>query len=74
MEATIEEFYYAFCMALREELMIHWTANLHTFDSSKVKSVYYISMEYLPGKFLGNNITNIGAWDLTKAVFKKNKP
>lgn len=70
-EATTQEFYRAFCTALREELMINWTANLHTFDKERSRMIYYISMEYLPGKFLGNNITNVGAWDLLKAVLTK---
>jgi len=70
-EATLEEFYYALCMIIREEVMLHWSATLHTFDDAHVRMVYYLSMEYMPGRFLNNNITNIGAWDLLKLVLKK---
>lgn len=70
-EATIEEFYQAFCFALREEIMINWTASLKTYETLQEKIIYYLSMEYMPGKFLGNNITNIGLQDLVNAVVKK---
>lgn len=67
-EATNKEFYLAFCKAFREEIMINWTANLRTIKENKAKILYYLSMEYLPGKFLGNNIANMNDHDLVKAV------
>jgi starch phosphorylase len=70
-EATMEEFYHALCMIMKEEIMLHWSATLHTFDEEHVRMVYYLSMEYMPGRFLSNNITNVGAWDLLKIVLKK---
>ena len=33
--ATNEEFYKAFCLALREEIMINWTASANTLKSEK---------------------------------------
>lgn len=70
-KASGEEFYLAFSMALREEIMINWTATLHTMEKKKARTLHYLSMEYLPGRLLGNNITNIGAFDLVKAVLAK---
>ncbi len=70
-KASIEEFYQAFCSALREEIMIHWTASLDSMDETKARVLYFLSMEYLPGRFLKNNIVNIGAHDLVQAVLKK---
>jgi glycogen phosphorylase len=70
-EASPHEFYQAFCVALREEIMINWTATLHSIDEGKKPILYYLSMEHLPGKFMSNNITNIGANDLLKAVLQK---
>lgn len=69
-DATIEEFYYAFCMALREEIMVNWAASQESFEQKKARTAYYISMEYLPGRFLGNNITNIGASELVQKVLE----
>ncbi len=69
-EATAEEFYRAFALTLREELMINWTACMHTYRKKQVRMFYYLCMEYMPGRFLGNNITNIHATDLVRHVMK----
>ena len=69
--ATTEEFYQAFCEALREEVMINWMASLETIRTKKVRVAHYFSMEYLPGRLTGNNLTNIGATDLVRAVVTK---
>jgi glycogen phosphorylase len=69
-EASTQEFYYALCMSLREKIMLNWTANWHTIDNSKARIINYLSMEYLPGKFLGNNITNMGVRELVHEVLK----
>ena len=70
-EASSEEFYQAFCLALREETMINWTATTRSIEKNQNKMLYYVSMEYLPGKFLKNNITNLKAHELVSAVLKK---
>lgn len=67
-EASTHEFYYALCMALRDKMMTNWISNLHSISEKKRRILYYLSMEYLPGKFLKNNITNIGADELIKHV------
>lgn len=69
--ALIEEFYQAFCSVLREEIMINWTASLDTIEEKKVRVLNFLSMEYLPGRFLRHNIMNIGATELVQAVLKK---
>ena len=69
--ATAEEFYRAFSKALREEIMINWTATSNTFCNKKVRKAYYLSMEYMPGRCLRNNINNIGASELIECVLKK---
>lgn len=70
-KACMEEFYQAFCQVLREEIMINWTASLDTAEEKKARHLYFLSMEYLPGRFLRNNITNIGATEVVQAVLKK---
>ncbi len=69
-EANPEEFYRAFALTLREEVMINWTACAHTFKKRRVRMLYYLCMEYMPGRFLGNNITNIQAGELVRNVMK----
>jgi starch phosphorylase len=70
-EASIEDFYQAFCLSLREELMIHWAATFKTVEKKRPRIAYFLSMEYMPGRLLGNNITNLGAQELVKAVLVK---
>ena len=67
-EATLEEFYYAFCRSFHEEIMINMTATMNTFIKQKSRMLYYLSMEYMPGRLFGNNVTNISAIDLVKRV------
>lgn len=70
-EASEDELYRAFCFALREEIMINWTATSHTFTKKGPRKTYYVSMEYLPGRLLGNNVANIGSVELVKCVLKQ---
>ena len=69
-EANPQEFYRAFSLTLREEIMINWTASTHTYKNVQARMLYYVCMEYMPGRFLGNNIINIHANELVKRVMK----
>lgn len=70
-EATTDEFYRALVYSLREEIMINWLATSRTRVQNDVRMVYYLSMEYLPGRMLTNNITNLASLDLVKIVLQK---
>lgn len=70
-DASDIEFYQALCFALREEVMINWTATKRSVEKTGAKTLYYLSMEYLPGKFMQNNITNLQSTDLILSVLKK---
>lgn len=70
-EASPEEFYRAFALTLREEIMINWTACAHTYRERKSRMLFYLCMEYMPGRFCRNNIINIHATDLLCYVFKQ---
>jgi starch phosphorylase len=70
-EASDEELFRAFSFALREEIMINWLTTEKTFLKGDVRKLYYLSMEFLPGRILTNNIINIGAFDIVAATFRK---
>ncbi len=70
-EANNDEIYRALSYALREEIMINWLACARTWISQDVRMVYYISMEYLPGRILTNNITNLSANEIIRLVIYK---
>ncbi len=69
--ASCEEFYQALCLALREEIMLHANATIHTIQHKKSRMLNFLSMEYLPGRLLGNNVCNMSANELIAAVLKK---
>lgn len=70
-EATNEEFYQAFCTAIREEVMINWTASRELLNEKKSRIINFLSMEYLPGRYFGKNLSNMASMDLVKVVFEK---
>jgi len=70
-ETSSDEFYIALCSALRQEITLNWIATTLSFWKNKPRLLYYLSMEYLPGRFTGNNLTNIGANELVKLVLAK---
>ena len=70
-EANSEEFYLALCYALREQIMINWQASAQTWLKKNVRVIFYLSLEYLPGRFLGNNIINLKASEIVQIVLKK---
>ncbi|NGX37374.1 MAG: Maltodextrin phosphorylase, partial [Chlamydiae bacterium] len=70
-EANDEAVFRAFSLTLREEIMINWTASIHTMTKELPRTLYYLCLEYLPGRFLTNSIANIHAGELVKIVMKK---
>jgi len=72
-EATDQEFYHAFSLALRETIMINWQAAAHTFLKNDVRMLYYISLEHLPGKILSQTITGLQKEELLQKVMMRMK-
>jgi glycogen phosphorylase len=66
-----DELYRALSYALREEIMINWGAASSTFTKQDVRMLYYFSMEYMPGRVMSNNISNISSSEIVKAVLQK---
>lgn len=70
-EANSNEFYRALCYALREEIMINWLAAARTQAKQDVRTLYYLSMEYLPGRIFSNNITNLNSEEVIRLALHK---
>ena len=58
-EATLQQVYQAVSLAVKDMIIDRWIATQKKYDKEDVKVVYYMSMEFLTGRFLGNNIINI---------------
>jgi len=64
-----QDTYRALSYALRDVLMEKWITTQKTFYAGKMKRVYYLSLEFLVGRSLGNAIVNMGLMDeVTQAV------
>jgi starch phosphorylase len=70
-EANPNEFYRALAYAVREETMINWLATVRTNFKHECRMVYYLSMEYLPGRIFVNNVNNLSATELIKMATQK---
>jgi len=68
---TASEFdvYQALAFAVRDRLMERWFKTQNTYYHQDAKRVYYLSLEFLMGRALGNNMLNLGAEDVyTRAM------
>ena len=58
-EATPQQIYQAVSLAIKDMIIDRWIATHKEYDKKDAKIVYYMSMEFLTGRFLGNNIINL---------------
>ena len=65
-EATEQEIFQAVSYAVKDVIIDQWLATQQTFDKEDPKMVYYMSMEFLMGRALGNNLINLTAYKEVK--------
>jgi glycogen/starch/alpha-glucan phosphorylases len=70
-EVDEEQIYIAVCYAAKEIIVDEWIATHKEYDKKDVKTVYYLSMEFLMGRALGNNIINLKAKKDVEEVLKE---
>ena len=64
--ATLHDRYLALALAVRDRLVDRWIKTQQTHHDQQVKRAYYLSLEYLTGRSLGNNVINLGIEDAVK--------
>ena len=67
-EATPQQVFQAVAYAVKDVIIDEWIATHKEYEKKDVKTVYYLSMEFLMGRALGNDIINIGARKEIKEV------
>mgnify|MGYP001176947034 CR=1 FL=1 len=65
--ATSHDLYQCMAYSIRDRLMERWNDTMNTYYEENVKRVYYLSLEYLMGRTLGNSLVNL---DITGAAGK----
>jgi starch phosphorylase len=62
--ATRRDLYVALAMTVRDRLIDRWIATRRTYyDHPDAKRVYYLSLEFLIGRTLGNSLINLNVYD-----------
>ena len=68
-EASPQEIYQAVSYSVKDDIIDRWIATHKAYKEKNVKKVYYLSMEFLVGRALGNNLINLGYYkDVKKAL------
>ena len=70
-EATPQQIFQALSYAIKDVIIDDWIATQKQFDETGAKKVYYLSMEFLMGRALGNNIINLGAKKAVKEALEE---
>jgi len=65
--ATPNDVYLAVSHAVRDRLVQRWIKTQRTYYRNDVKRAYYLSAEFLLGRFLGINLLKLGLWDHARA-------
>ena len=65
-EANDQEVFQAVSYAVKDIIIDKWIATHKQYEKDDPKMVYYMSMEFLMGRALGNNMINLCAYDEIK--------
>ena len=68
-EATPQQLFQAVSYAVKDVIFDDWFATQKAYDEADAKTVYYMSMEFLMGRALGNNLINMTVYkDVKEAL------
>jgi len=65
-EATPQQVFQAVSYAIKEQIVDNWMETQEAYEKEDPKMVYYMSMEFLMGRALGNNMINLQSYNAVK--------
>ena len=70
-EATQEQIFQAVSYTVKDVIIDNWLKSQKAYEKQNPKIVYYMSMEFLMGRALGNNLINLGAYGEVKEALEE---
>ena len=70
-EATQEQIFQAVSYTVKDVIIDNWLESQNAFKEQDPKIVYYMSMEFLMGRALGNNLLNLTAYNEVKEALEE---
>jgi len=70
-EADNQQIFQGVAYAVKDIMIDKWMATHKAYEKQDAKTVYYMSMEFLMGRALGNNMINIMAYDEIKEILEE---
>jgi starch phosphorylase len=68
---TSHDAFVALATAIRDRIVERWILTQQGYHKRNVKRVYYLSMEFLIGRLLANNVLNLNLWRETEEAMKE---
>ncbi|MBW4690352.1 MAG: glycogen/starch/alpha-glucan phosphorylase [Lyngbya sp. HA4199-MV5] len=69
--ATQNDYYMALAYTVRDRLLRRWLTTAETYTQQGVRTVAYLSAEFLMGPHLGNNLISLGIYDEVKQAIEE---
>ena len=70
-EADAQQLFQAVCISVKDTIIENWMDTQKAYEEQDPKIVYYMSMEFLMGRALGNNLINLCEYEEVKEALNE---